>query len=129
VAVEAPRERVHGEVLNVGDDDPNYRVREVAVLVAAAFPGCRLAFGPSNGDRRSYRVSFARIREVLPGFACAHDAARGAHELRAWFERVGLTRERFEFRAFTRIRQLEHLLATGQLDGRLAWRIPRLAVA
>lgn len=118
--LEAPREAVHGETFNVGDDGQNYRVREIAEIVAEALPGCRLTVGTAGGDRRSYRVSFEKIARHL-GFRCQRDAAAGARELRAWFERLGLTAAGFEHRTFTRLRQLEHLLATGQLDRRLRW--------
>lgn len=120
-ALEAPRERVHGEIFNVGDDRENYRVREIAEIVAETFPGCALTFGSSGGDRRSYRVSFEKIAAGLPGFRCLHTARTGAAELRALFERVGLTRAMFEFRAHTRLRQLEHLRATGAVDRALYW--------
>lgn len=121
-ALEAPRERVHNEIFNVGEDGQNYRVREIAEFVAEAFPGCELSFGAPSGDRRSYQVSFAKIHARLPGFACDHDAKSGAKELHDWFDGVALDRDAFEFRAFTRLRQLEHLRATGRLDERLRWR-------
>src|SRR5262249_41439235 len=41
-ALDAPRERVHGEVLNVGSTDQNYRIREVAEIVGDVFTGCRV---------------------------------------------------------------------------------------
>lgn len=120
--LEAPREAVHAEVFNVGDDRQNYRVREIAAIVAEAFPGCHLQVGRSDGDTRSYRVSFEKIRARLPGFRCRRDASEGARELRELFAAIGLTRELFESRAFTRLKQLEHLLREGRLDGRLFWR-------
>jgi nucleoside-diphosphate-sugar epimerase len=121
-ALEAPREAVHGEILNVGSDAQNYRVREIAEIIARVFPGCRASFGSSNGDRRSYRVSFAKIGERLPAFACRWSAEDGTRQLRAIFERIALTREGFEAPAFTRLQQLKHLIATGQVDADLFWR-------
>ena len=53
-------------------------MRETAQIVADAYPGCELLFGPAGGDNRSYRVSFAKIREQLPGFRCLWDAHKGA---------------------------------------------------
>ncbi len=119
--LQAPRRQVHNEVFNVGDDAENYRVRDIAEVVADVFPGCRLAFGPGGDDRRSYRVSFRKIADRLPGFRCRYTARAGAAELRALFEQVGLSRGMFEFRAYTRLRQLEHLLATGAVDRHLYW--------
>jgi nucleoside-diphosphate-sugar epimerase len=121
-ALEAPRESVHNQVFNVGDNGQNYRVREIAQIVADVFPGCALSFGTNGADNRSYRVNFDKINSLLPGFRCQRDARTGARELRAVFERINLTREIFEFRAFTRLKQLEHLLQSAQIDARLYWR-------
>ena len=65
------------------------------------FPGCELTVGEFGGDTRSYRVSFAKIREHMPEFRTAWTAERGARQLRAVFERIGLTREMFEAAPFT----------------------------
>jgi nucleoside-diphosphate-sugar epimerase len=119
--LEAPLDVVHDEVFNVGDSAENYRVREIAAIVGAAFPGCETRVGPPRDDGRSYRVSFDKIRRVLP-FACRWDAAAGARELRELFERIPLTPELFGFRAFTRLTQLQHLMASGKLDDQLFWR-------
>lgn len=118
----APREAVHNQIFNVGNTRHNYRVREVAGIVAEVFPGCRLTVGPGGGDDRSYRVSFDRIARELPGFRCRRDPAAGAAELRRLFERIGLTREQFESPAYTRLAMLRHLIRTGQVDDDLFWR-------
>jgi nucleoside-diphosphate-sugar epimerase len=122
LALEAPRERIHNEILNVGDDAQNYRVREIAEIVGKAFAGCSLSFGQHGGDNRSYRIAFAKIKRHLPGFQCRWTAERGANQLFEIFERIALTKEMFNFRAFTRIEQLKHLLATHQIDSSFYWR-------
>jgi len=120
--LEAPREAVHAQIFNVGATDQNYRIREVAEIVSRTFPDCSLTVGSSDGDDRSYRVSFEKIREHLPEFSCHWTAATGAQQLLSLFERIGLDRETFESRPFTRIKQLKHLLSTGQVDEDLYWR-------
>ena len=119
--LEAPREAVHNQVFNVGDSAQNYRVREIAEIVAGAFPGCRIHTGNGDKDSRSYRVSFDKIRKALPGFRCAMTAQAGAKELKDVFDRIGLSRERFEHRDFTRIKQIRYLLETGRVDRHLFW--------
>ena len=121
-ALDAPREIVHNQVFNVGDNGQNYRVREIAEIVAYVFPGCRLSFGANAADNRSYRVNFDKINSRLPGFRCQRDARTGAQELHGVFEKIQMTRDIFEFRAFTRLKQLEHLLRTAQIDESLHWR-------
>jgi nucleoside-diphosphate-sugar epimerase len=128
-ALEAPREAIAGHAFNVGDDTHNYRIRDIAEIVSAAFPGCRTTFGPNGGDNRSYRVSFAKIRSHMPGFRCQWTPAQGAAELRMVFERIGLDAAIFQAPPFTRLAELKHLQRTQQVDEHLFWtRTPRLPV-
>jgi nucleoside-diphosphate-sugar epimerase len=122
LALEAPRERVHNEIFNVGDDNQNYRVREIAEIIGNVFDGCTVSFGKYGGDNRSYRVGFAKIHRHLPDFRCRWSAERGAHQLHDVFGRIGLTKEMFSYRAFTRIEQLKHLLTLDQIDKSFYWR-------
>jgi nucleoside-diphosphate-sugar epimerase len=115
--LEAPADTVRSEIFNVGDTDENYQIREIASIVADAFPGCELSVGDSNeDDNRSYRVSFAKIHDALPDFHCEHTVEDGANQLRDVFEQVDLSHEMFTFRAYTRLKQLQHLIDTGQID-------------
>ena len=120
--LEAPAEAVNGEVFNVGQSAENYRIREIAKIIADVFPGCELTIGPAAGDNRSYRVSFDKIHSRLPGFVCCWNARHGAEELRSLFERIEMSTDTYEFRAFTRLKQLKYLQRTGQLDNDLYWR-------
>lgn len=120
-AAEAPAEAVNGQIFNVGATAENYRVREIAQIVAEAFPGCEVTAGPPSKDNRSYRVSFDKIAARLPGFQARWTAARGAQELRRLFERIEMTPDTYEFRAFTRLKQLKYLQRTGQIDADLYW--------
>lgn len=117
----APEDAVRGKIFNVGQNAENYRVREIAAIVAAQFPGCEVTTGPSGGDNRSYRVSFDRITNELPGFKCSYTAADGARQLRELFERIQMPEEVYKFRAFTRLKQLKYLQATQQIDSRFFW--------
>lgn len=121
-SLEAPVEAVANEVFNVGDDGQNYRIREIVDAVAKTFPGCSVEVGSSRGDNRSYRVSFGKIREHLPGFRCRWDVESGAKQLRQVFERIGMTEQIFTAPPFTRLQQLKQLLTTQQIDANLYWR-------
>lgn len=123
-ALEAPADAINGEVFNVGATAENFRIRDLADIVATVFPGCEVSIGPPGGDNRSYRVSFDKIAAKLPGFACGWTARRGAEELRRLFERIDLDAAMYGLRAFTRLRQLQHLQRTGQLDADLFWTRP-----
>src|SRR5262249_21316201 len=109
-------------IFNVGSTAENYQVRDIAHIVAATFPGCRVTLGRSDGDDRSYRVNFDKIHTLLPGFRCQHDARTGARELLELFRSIHLTAETFHFRAHTRLKQLEYLIQSGQVDEHFSWR-------
>jgi nucleoside-diphosphate-sugar epimerase len=117
----APDEAVHGKVFNVGQNSDNHRIREIAQIIAEEFPGCEVTTGPSSGDNRSYRVNFDRIHSELPGFRCRYTARDGARHLRELFERIQMSPETYQFRAFTRLKQLKYLQATRQVNDDLFW--------
>jgi nucleoside-diphosphate-sugar epimerase len=119
--LDADRQDVHAEIFNVGSNEQNYRVRDIACTVADVFPGCDVSFGEPGADNRSYRVCFDKIHERLPTFSCEWDAHRGAQQLREVFQRVQLDTATFTGRGHTRLKQLEHLLATSQVDSHLYW--------
>lgn len=120
--LDAPRDAIHKEIFNVGHDQDNYQVREIAQIVADVYPGCELSFGQNGADNRSYKVSFAKIHRQLPGFRCSWDARKGAAQLRQVFDRIGLDRGVFESRPFTRLKQLKYLGTSGQVDEQLFWK-------
>jgi len=120
--LEAPREAIHNEVFNVGDTSNNYRVKEIAEIVAETFAGCKLSFGTPSADNRSYRVTFTKIQKHLPKFKCAWDARRGAQQLHDLFQKIDMTGEVFQYRAFTRLKQLEYLIRTKQIDDQFFWK-------
>jgi nucleoside-diphosphate-sugar epimerase len=120
-ALEAPREAIHNEIFNVGSSKANYTIRQIAEIVADHFPGCETTFGPSGGDNRSYRVNFDKIHDKLPAFEARWDADAGAAQLYEIFSRIDMGVDTFEFRAFTRLKELQYLLATSQIDKKFFW--------
>jgi len=127
LTLEAPVERVHNEILNVGDTDGNYRIREIAEVVGQVFQGCTVTVAGRSPDARSYRVSFAKIHETLPGFRCEWNAEASARQLLDVFTRVQLSEEDFRSRDYTRLRQIEHLLRAGEIDRSFFWTAERPA--
>jgi len=125
-ALIADKDAVAGEIFNVGSDAQNYRVREIAEIVGETFPGCVTTFGDLGGDTRSYRVSFAKVRAHMPEFETRWDARSGARQLHKLFSRIDMAPETFDARPFTRLKQLQHLIATRQIDDRFFWTLPDL---
>jgi len=120
-SLEAPHDVVHNQVFNVGDTKENYRVKEIAEIVGQVFTGCEVTFGDSGGDNRSYRVSFEKIKETLPGFSCEFDVQKGTEELYNIFEKIDMKPELFNGRPYTRLKQLQYLISTNQVNDELYW--------
>ncbi|MCX2698788.1 NAD-dependent epimerase/dehydratase family protein [Ochrobactrum chromiisoli] len=119
-AMLAPREKVFNEAFNVGSTEHNYRIRDIASIVAATVPDCRIEYADDAGpDTRSYRVSFEKLARVLPEAKPQWDAAAGARELLAAYSRSSLTLEEFEGPRFQRIAHIRKLIAEGTLDASL----------
>lgn len=119
-AAEAPREAVHGEAFNIGRSDGNYQVRDVAQAVQQAFPGSTVNItGESGGDPRSYRVSFDKALNGLPGFAPRWTVEMGVEEVARFLRDGGTASWPFDSREFIRLAQLKHLMETGAVDDRL----------
>ncbi len=111
----APVATVCNEAFNVGRTEHNYRIREIAEVVAAVVPGCRLEIAPDAGpDQRSYRVSFAKIARVLPAFEPRWDVRMGAEQLYAAYASAGLTLEQIEGR-YQRINHIKMAMREGRL--------------
>jgi nucleoside-diphosphate-sugar epimerase len=120
--LDAPPDTVHNEAFNVGRTDENYRIREVAEIVAAAVPGTTIAYAEGAGpDPRCYRVDCSKIASVLPNFRPEWTVARGVDQLVDAYRRLGLDATRFAGPEFLRLRRIRQLRDSGRLDDRLRW--------
>jgi nucleoside-diphosphate-sugar epimerase len=117
-----PREEVHNEAFNVGRTEENYRIRELAEIVAETVPGSRIEYAEGAGpDTRCYRVECDKLAQRLPEFQPQWDARRGAEELYAAYQEVGLSVEEFEGPRYKRVAHIKELLGSGRLDEALRW--------
>jgi nucleoside-diphosphate-sugar epimerase len=120
--LDAPRELVHNQTFNVGRTDENYRIRELAEIVAETVPGCHVEYAPGGGpDKRCYRVTCDKIARVLPSFRPQWTARKGARELYDAYRAAGLTAEDMQNGRYVRLSQIQRLQKGGQLDGSLRW--------
>jgi len=120
--LEAPRELVHNEPFNVGIDEENYQVRDLAEIVRNTVPGCRIEYAEGGGpDKRCYRVDCSKIRRVVSSFKPTWNAHRGAEELHEAYKRNRLTLEEFEGARYMRIRHVMRLRDSGRVDPSLRW--------
>ena len=125
--LEAPRELIHNEAFNVGRNEDNYRIRDLAEIVKDTVPGCRIEYAPDAGpDKRCYRVDCSKIARILPDFQPQWDARKGAAELYEAYQKVGLTLEEFEGTRYQRIAHIKYLISNELLDEELRWQREKL---
>ncbi len=121
-ALEAPLEAIHNQTFNVGLTEENYRIRELAEIVAEIVPGCRIEYAPGGGpDKRCYRITCDKIRRMLPAFRPQWTARKGAQELYDAYRSAGLRAEDMQQGRYVRINRIRYLQKAGRLDAFLRW--------
>jgi nucleoside-diphosphate-sugar epimerase len=109
--LEAPRAVIHNQSVNIGADAENYQVRDIADFVRGLVPGARIVYtGEVGKDPRDYRVDFAKLRRLLPGFDLEYTLATGMQELLAKYREHGFSAADFDGEQFVRLRTLRHRL-------------------
>jgi len=78
--LEAPAEKINGEIFNIGSNEQNYRISQLGEIVAACVPGVEVAHRAEQTDPRSYNVSFEKVRHVL-GYRTRFTVEDGIHEV------------------------------------------------
>jgi nucleoside-diphosphate-sugar epimerase len=128
--LEAPREAIHNEAINIGANHLNYRIRDLAEMAVATVPGSTLSIvAQPDADQRTYRADFTKFATRFPSFTFNWTARRGAMQLAECFRAVRLRHQEFADKRFTRLTWLHHLIDIGQLDGSLRWRAAQSSTA
>jgi nucleoside-diphosphate-sugar epimerase len=123
-ALRAPVAQIHNQAFNIGVNEENYQVKDLAEIVRQAVSGCTIEYSSkASADPRSYRVEFGKFSRHVPAFKARWSARRGVQELVACYRTVGMSRDDFEGRKFNRLAQFKHLLHGGSLDSTLRWKV------
>lgn len=130
VLLEAPGEKVHGEIFNVGLTAENYRVRQLAEIVRDIVPDAEIDYAENAlPDHRSYRVSCEKLENAGLGFAPTWTVEAGVREVLQAVRNWNVQTEQFEGPRYNRIAYLRTLLDAGRVDDRLRWVEPEPARA
>ena len=70
--------RIHNQAFNVGRSSENFRIRQVAEMVAEVVPGAQVTFAEgASADLRNYRVDFTEDRDQAARVQAELDPAQG----------------------------------------------------
>ena len=108
---EAPRETVHNQTVNVGGNQENYQVKDVADYVQRLLPDAEIVYtGEVGEDPRNYRVNFDRLSALLPDFKLAYTLESGMQELYEKYQEHRFDAQDFDGNQFVRLRTIKHRL-------------------
>jgi nucleoside-diphosphate-sugar epimerase len=123
VALEAPIEKIHNQVFNVGINEENHQVKNIAKQVEKIVPDSYVEILNKTGpDERTYRVDFSKIKKTLPQFKPTWNLRKGIEELYQAYKNFGLTQKDFQSPKYVRVRWIRHLIESKKLDHKLRWR-------
>ena len=114
--LDASRDVVHNQALNVGRDEDVVQIKEIAEQVSSRLGAPVTYAAGAAPDKRDYRVDFTKIRTMLPAFAPKWTVADGIDELASSMRRIGLTNEDFQGPRYVRLAKINELKAGGRLD-------------
>ena len=122
--LEAPTELVGGRSYNVGIQNGNFTVRDLAEAAQRTVPGSELTFTGEHGkDARTYRVSFSRILTELQNYYQPEwNLDRGGQELVELFKRTKFDEKYFRGSNCNRIQKIQNLLDHRNLNQQLRWK-------
>lgn len=121
--LEAPLDTVRGEAFNIGADELNHQIRELAEVIAQS-THCAVEYrAQADADKRTYRTSFAKFRRTFPEFSFRWSIDASAVAMRESLREIGLDAATFHDARFTRLRWLQKLLGDQRLDDDLRWRV------
>jgi nucleoside-diphosphate-sugar epimerase len=121
-ALTAPADAIRNQAFNIGRTRENFRIREVAQMVAEVVPSCELSFAPgASPDARNYRVDFTKAEKSLPGFTPQWTLRAGIEELYEAYRSHGMTESEFLGPRYYRLKVIRGRIERGELDTNLRW--------
>ena len=121
-ALTAPKDTIHDQAFNIGKNGENYRIRDVANMVAEVVPNCEVAIADgASADIRNYRVDFTKVETKLPGFTPTWTLRAGIEELYEAYTKAKLTEDEFLGPRYYRLKTVQGLLDRGAIDPSLRW--------
>lgn len=122
-ALKAPIDKIHSQAFNVGINDENFQVKDIAREVQKVLPASKVRILNKTGpDERSYRVNFSKIKNTLSEFKPQWSLKKGIIELLEAYRRYNLTIDDFNSSKYFRIRAIKSLIESGKMDENLLLR-------
>ena len=118
--IESPEKNIRNAVFNVGVNEENYQVKDIADIIKQFLPDCEIVYTGENGaDSRSYKVNFDKIKEGLPNFKPVWDLKKGIIDLIEKYQTYNLSHDDFLSRKYIRLKQVRYMMDNDFVDNKL----------
>jgi UDP-glucose 4-epimerase len=108
--------------VNVGSDDRNYQVRDLAEAVGRIIPGTSVSINTAApADSRSYKVDFGLWRSLAPDHQPVVTLDESIRGLKEGLESMGFRDAEFRTSTHMRLKVLESHIASGRITEELYW--------
>jgi nucleoside-diphosphate-sugar epimerase len=109
-------------VVNVGSNDWNFQVKELASVVSEIFSDVDISINKdAEPDKRSYKVDFSLFKSLAPAYQPVYDLPGTILELKQGLEAIEFKEKEFRASSFMRLNILESLQKRLLLDDNLKW--------
>lgn len=116
--LKAPKDLIIGKAFNIGVQNGNYTVKDLAIAAQKIIPKSEIIFTNEHGnDSRTYKVSFNRILNELRDFyKPTWNIESGGLELIEYFKKIGFNERDFKSEKTNRLSQLKNLINKRKVD-------------
>jgi len=115
----AKNSEVNGQAFNVGTNEDNFTVREIAQKVEQIIPNSKITYAKNvNKDSRSYRVDFSKIKQQL-GYKTKWDLEKAINEIYKLLNIKKFSEENFKDKNYYRVAYINWLIENNKIDNNL----------
>ncbi len=108
--------------VNVGSDQWNYQVKDLAEAVAEVIPGTQVTINENaQPDKRSYQVSFKKYSRLAPEYQPLYDLETTIKDLWDGLEAIGFKDPDFRNSELIRLKKLTSLIESQAITENLEW--------
>lgn len=108
--LELSMDNVQNQTFNVGFNEENYQIKEIAEIISEIIPDTEISTAKSfDSDSRSYKVDFNKLHQTVK-ITKEWNVKKGAEELYKIFQRGDLTKQSFIDKKYSRLFQLKAYL-------------------
>jgi nucleoside-diphosphate-sugar epimerase len=121
--LESENRKLNGKVVNIGFQESNYQIKDLAKIVQKNLSGCRIIITGEHGkDARSYKVKFDLFNKLFPEVTQKWPVNRSVHDMIKQFKSLKNETKNLKSDKYSRIAALKKLLLQKKLDKNLYWK-------